>query len=234
MLYLISLGLSEKGMSLEALEAGKACQRLYIEQYTSPGKPISGLERVFGKRIRALERSGLEEKSGKIIKEAKSLDVGVLVWGDALFATTHISLILECRKKEIPYQVVHGPSILAAAGECGLSLYKFGEIVTVPRWKKNYRPSGFYGTILRNKKMGLHSLILLEIDMAAEEGLEILRRIEKGRKKKLFQGKIVSVSRAGTREQVIMYGTGVSGQPPAVLILPGRLNGFEKEFLESL
>jgi diphthine synthase len=236
MLFLISLGISdEKDMSLKALEAGRACDRLYVEWYTSRSNAtVAGLERLFGKRIHVLERAGLEEKSGKIIREAGERDVGILVGGDALFATTHLSLVLECRNRGIPWRIIHGSSILTAVGESGLSLYKFGEVVTVPRWKEKYRPRGFYETILNNRKMGLHSLILLETDMPAEEGLEILRKIERRRKKKLFQGKVVSVSRAGSGEQVIRYSKEAFGLPPAVLILPGRLNAFEKEFLESL
>ena len=239
MLYLISLGLGGNDVSLKGVEAGKSCEKLYAEFYTTRmNTDIQKLERLFGKKVMVLERRDLEEGSGKLLREAKEKDIGILVGGDVLFATTHLSLVLECKKREITFDIVHGPSILTAVGESGLSLYKFGEIVTVPRWKEHYQPSGFYETILKNKKTGLHSLILLEINMGVREGVEILLRIEKRKKKRLFHGskKMIAVSKAGAGEQVIWYGRveELEGEAPAVLILPGRLNAFEREFLDSL
>ncbi|KKM86908.1 hypothetical protein LCGC14_1274180 [marine sediment metagenome] len=35
MLYLIGLGLNEKGISLEGLEAVKKCEKVYLESYTA-------------------------------------------------------------------------------------------------------------------------------------------------------------------------------------------------------
>jgi len=237
MLYLISLGIrDEKDISLKALEAGRTCDKLYLEQYTTQTAPPLTLEKLFGKRIKQLKRAELEEKAGSLLNEAKTNEVGILIGGDALFATTHLSLILDCKKQGIPYKIIHGSSILTAVGESGLSLYKFGEIVTVPRWKENFQPSGFYETILKNKKMGLHSLILLEIDMGVKEGMGILLGIERRKRKKLFHSLLVAISKMGSEEQVMGYGTAkdLEGEAPAVLLLPGRLNAFEKEFLEHL
>ena len=233
MLYLMSLGLGPKGVSLEGLEAGKACKRLYLEAHTlDTNKWKSQLEEIFGKEIHLLDRAGVEEGSSKLVQEARKQDVGLLVGGDALSATTHLSLVMDCKKAGVPFKVVHGSSILTAVGECGLSLYKFGEVVTVPRPQKGFRPTGFIETIQKNKSASLHSLLLLEIDMTVKEAVSLLLDIDK----RVFQEKLVAISRLGSGEQVIQYGgiKELDGKAPAVLVLPGKLNAFEKEFLEDL
>jgi len=243
MLHLISLGIwDEKDLSLKALEAGRSCEKLYWEQYTTRmNTSLEKLEKLFGKKVELLERGSLEEDSGKILEESKTKNIAVLVGGDALSATTHSSLILDCRKAEIPFRIIHGSSILTAAGESGLSLYKFGETVSVPCQEGNFRPSGFYETILRNRKSGLHSLVLLDVGMNPVEGIKILLEIEKNKKEKLFQSeRIVSLAGIGSETQEIVFDSAENLakskklKAPAVLVLPGRLNEFEKEFLEIL
>lgn len=237
MLQLISLGIGNEGsLTIEALEIGKACQKLYLEGYTLKlGASKEALEKVFGKEIILLDRKGVEE--GSLVEEARSEDIGLLVGGDALSATTHLSLVLDCKKADVPFRVVHGSSILTAVGECGLSLYKFGETVTVPRWQENFKPTSFYKIILKNKEAGLHTLILMEIDMPAKEALETLERIEEQEKGSLFKEKIIGISGLGREKQTISFSSPKELpelEAPSVLVVPGRLNEFEKEFLETL
>ncbi len=236
MLYLISLGISdERDISLRGLETGKKCEKLYWEQYTDRLRITEQRrEELFGKGVETIQRSGLEEGSRRIVEEAREKNVGILVGGDALSATTHLSLISDCRKVGVPFRVIHGSSVLTAVAECGLSLYKFGETVTIPRWKKNFRPAGFYETILKNKEAGLHTLVLLDIGMTLEEGAGMLKGLDR---QGIFSSeKIVSVSCLGSRGQEIRYVTLVQarGKAPAAILVPGKLNDFEKEFLESL
>ena len=235
MLYLISIGLEQGDLTLRGLEAARACQRLYIEFYTTSGRDIKWLEKIVGKKITEVKRGGLEEDSERLLDEAEKQDIGVLAGGDVLFATTHLSIVREAWKRGIETEIIHGPGIFQAALESGLSPYKFGGIVTIPRWQKNFKPRGFYKTIQANKKMGLHTLILLEIDMGGKEAVGILKDIEKKMKKKIFRGKIISVSNMGSDNQTIRFSSAktVEGAPPAALILPGKLNDFEKEFLEE-
>lgn len=238
MLYLISLGLwDEHDLSLAGVAAAKRCDSLYIEQYTAktavtPEKLVTQV----GKPITLVERKHLEEDSGKLLEEAREKKIGLFVPGDALFATTHMSLILDCKKKKIPYLIVHASSILTAVGETGLSLYKFGEVVTIPRWTSSYKPDGFYDTIKNNKAQGMHSLLLLEIDMTPKEARKILMMIEKEKQGSLFSEKILAISKAGSPYQEIFYGFAEDlpdFEAPAVLLLPGRLNEFENEFLRT-
>ena len=236
MLSLISLGIwDEKDLSLRAVETAKSCSIVYLEKYTAnTGVTARSLEKILGKKVVEISRPALEEKSKSILQEAQKTDVAVLVPGDCLFATTHLSLIFDCRRKKIPFKIIHGSSILTAAGEAGLSLYKFGEVVSIPRWQKNFQPVGFYEKILRNKKRGLHTLALLDIGMKPEEAIAIIKKIEK--KPRLLKEKIICLEKAGSEEQKIYYSDArkIRGTSPAILIFPGKLNEFEKEFLESV
>ena len=51
MLYLIGLGLNEKGITLEGIDAIKKCKKIYLEGYTVDFPyPITKLEKVIGKK----------------------------------------------------------------------------------------------------------------------------------------------------------------------------------------
>ena len=165
MLYLISLGLSdEKDMSLKALETAKKCEALYVEFYTNRLETdLEKLEKLIGKKVVQLKREDLEEKSGKLIKEAKTKAVGVFVGGDALAATTHISLVLDAKKENVQVKVIHGSSVFTGIAETGLQLYKFGATTTLAFPQDGYHPTSCYDVIEKNKKIGLHTLVLLDI-----------------------------------------------------------------------
>ena len=249
MLYLISMGLhDENDMSLRALEAAKKCDSLYCEFYTSrPETTVEKISRLVGKHVTELKRSGLEENSKLIIKEARSKYVGILVGGDALSATTHISMIMEARKAGIKTRVIHGSSIFTAIAETGLQLYNFGKTTTLPFPEKNYSATSPYDTIAQNKKAGLHTLVLLDTkpdkQMDALTGMKRLLDMEKEKKGKILEQKtkVVAACDLGG-EGIIKYDTmenliknkNLSGKTPAVIIIPGKLHFLEEEFLEML
>ena len=247
MLYLISLGLAdEKDMSLRALETAKKCDSLYIELYTTKLEiTIEKLSKLVGKKVVLLDRSGMEEASGKLIKEAKEKNVGIFVGGDALSATTHSSIILDAKKVGVETKIIHGSSVFSAIAETGLHLYKFGAATTLVFSEKNYSPTSCYDTILKNKDIGLHTLVLLDVKppkyMTIKEGLKILLEIEKEKKQKLISENtfFVAASNLGSQSQKIKYGKikdlmKEKFGTPAVLVLPGQLHFLEEEFLPLL
>ncbi len=243
MLTLVGLGLwDEKDLSLNGMEAAAKADRVYAEFYTADwGGSVKRLEKLVGKKITVLKRSGMEEESQAIMKEARSKDVVVLVPGDPLVATTHIHLILEARKRSIPTKIVHSSSVYAAISECGLGIYGFGRTSTVVKPQEGYEPGSFYDAIEANKSMGLHTLVLLDIGMGLKEGLEILTRIESKEKKGLFtkDTEIIAASRLGSGKQEIVFGKAKDVKKknlpqPAVIIIPGNLHFLEKEFLKSI
>jgi len=245
-LSLISIGIrDERDMSLRAIEEARGCDALYAELYTMEMETEpQRLSKTIGKPVEPIGRGGLEEGSEAILGEAEGRRVGVLVGGDCLTATTHVSLLLEARRRGIPTRVVHGSSILTAVAETGLSLYKFGRTVTLPLPEKG--PADTVLTTLEgNLELGLHTLILLDLD--TEEGRfvtvprAILRLLEADRPETFGPGTlVVGVARLGWSEPVIKAGkaseiAGIDfGGPPHALMVPGSLHFLEEEALRVI
>lgn len=167
MLFLVGAGLSEGGLTEEAVELLKReSVKVYAERYTGWfGDRIPELERRLGKKISVLERSGLEDKITSLIELAAKDDIALLVAGDPLVATTHKIACIEAKDAGVKVQVIHSSSIVGAAmGECGLDFYRFGQICTIPTWSEHYKPVSFYETVEKNTKSNLHSILLLDFD----------------------------------------------------------------------
>lgn len=105
----------------------------------------------------------VESFSDTILDKADVEDVALLVIGDPFGATTHTDFILRAKEKNVPYEVVHNASIINAVGCCGLQLYNYGEIVSIPFWTESWKPDSFYEKIKKNRRNGLHTLCLLDI-----------------------------------------------------------------------
>ncbi len=242
MLYMIGLGVwNEKDVSLRGIEIAKRADSIYCELYTAHwGGDLRKLGKLIGKDIQRLERKDVEEGSDKLLKEATSKDVVLLVPGDPLVATTHVHLILEAKKQKIPVEIVHSSSIYTTVARTGLQIYKFGKTGTVITPKKGYESKGFYDIIRENLSKGLHTLLLLDRDMGTKKGLDILSRIEDRKRKKLLRGReIVLCSKLSSEKERIVYGRmedlrGKDLPKPGVIIVPGKLHFLEKEFLETL
>jgi len=240
MLYLIGLGIwDERDISLRGLEACKRADKLYCELYTAAwGGDLAKLEKLVGKKIQVVERSDVEDDSAKLIEEAKTKHVALLVPGDPLTATTHVHLVMECRQKGIDYEVVHASSVYTAIAKSGLQLYKFGRTATVITPAKGYASEGFYGALAENQKHGLHTLLLLDVNMGTKQAFDILFSIESGKKSSLLKEAVICSALGSENERVIYGRTGdlrdIELPPPAVIIIPGKLHFLEKEFLETL
>ncbi len=251
MLYLVGLGLyDEKDISINGLEAIKSADVVYAEFYTARlfGGDLKSLEHLAGVQINILAREDVEEENLPI-KQAEKKDVVFLTAGDPLMATTHSDIMIEARKKGIDVRVIHASSILSAApGIAGLQAYKFGKVTTIPRPEENYFPHSPYQVINDNKAMGLHTLVLLDIQahrdyyMTANEGLEYLMRVEGERGEGLFSedSLAVVIARAGSKKPLVRAGplselVGEDfGGPLHCIIIPGDLHFLEAEALVML
>lgn len=133
----------------------------------------------------------MESGAEDILSGAENEDIGFLVIGDPFGATTHTDLVLRARKQGIKVQVVHNASILNAVGCCGLQLYSYGEIISIPYWTETWQPDSFYEKIAGNRERGLHTLCLLDIKVK-EPTLESLCK----KNKEYMPPKFMSVSEA--------------------------------------
>jgi diphthine methyl ester synthase len=235
MLYIIGLGLNEKGISQEGLEAVKKCKKIYLEDYTvNFPYPKKILEKTIKKKIIPANREFVE--SNNLVKSAKKENVCLLVYGSPLTATTHITLIEEAKKSKVKYQIIYNASVLEAIAETGLQIYKFGKITSMPKWQKNFTPASFMEIVKENMKINAHSLILIDIGLELKEAIEELEISAKEHNVKF--DRIVICSRLGTKDSKIFYNTlenikKIGIKKPYCMIIPSKLHFMEKEILEN-
>jgi len=243
----VGLGLrDEMGISLRGLEEVKTADSVFIELYTNlmPDFSVENLEKISGKKLHVVSRRELEEDNGKaLMAAAEGGKVVLLVPGDPLVATTHVSLRIHAEKLGINTRIIHGASIISAViGLSGLHNYKFGKSVTIPLSQTSETP---YEVIAQNRKFGLHTLCLLDVEveknrsMKIREGLESLLKTEEKRKEKIITMNTlaVGVARAGTNDPTIKAGFLKDlldydfGEPPHSIIFPSKLHFMEAEAL---
>lgn len=175
-LFLIGLGLSgETDITVRGLDLIKQSDFVYMEYYTSIlSIDTETLSKYYGKEIILADREMIENDFDDVIMEkAKTQKVALLVVGDPFSATTHMDLYLRCIKSGVKVEVVNNASIMNSIGVTGMTLYRFGETVTIPFYTKTWRPYSFYNKICINYLNDFHTLVLLDIKVKeiSEENL---------------------------------------------------------------
>ena len=264
MLYLIGLGLSyESDITVRGLETVKKCKRVYLEAYTSilMAANQESLEKFYGREIILADHELVETGSDDILKDADKEDVAFLVVGDPFGATTHTDLVIRARELGIKVETIHNASVMNAVGACGLQLYQFGQTVSLVFFTDSWKPDSFYGKIMENRKIGLHTLLLLDIKVK-EQSIENMARgrliyepprymdiataaqqlleIESIRQEQAYTPNTpcVAISRLGSPTQTFKAGTLQelseydSGEPLHSLVMLGRqVHELELEYL---
>jgi diphthine synthase len=248
-LVFVGLGLyDETDISLKGIQEIKQCDEVFAEFYTTKLGQFDqkSFEKFIGKKIEVLSREETE-KGDRIIDAATQNQVVFLTGGDPMIATTHVDLRLRAMKQGISTKIIHSSSISTAVpGILGLQNYKFGRTTTLAFEQKEYFPTSPYTVISNNKKMGLHTLVLLDIQveknryMTANEGLELLLRMEGTLRKRLFNDDTIAcvVARAGAPDAAVaantikVLRTKDFGPPLHTLVIPGNLHFMEVEALE--
>ncbi len=249
-LFLIGMGLCDEGdMPLRAMDVLRGCQRVFAENYTNMMREgtLSRLEEKIGRKIEVLPREIVEGEK-EILEAAKGGDAALLVPGDPMTATTHSSLIEAAKKAGVATHIIHASSIFtAAAGECGLQIYKFGKTATITYWRENFRPTSFLDVVSENLKMGAHTLCLLDIDakmgpMKVSEAVKVIFQAqEEGGKKAISPDtKIFALWHAGWPDMKVWAGK-IGGwkktldmDGPAAIIIPGKMHFAEEENFDKI
>ncbi|XP_011863670.1 PREDICTED: diphthine synthase isoform X2 [Vollenhovia emeryi] len=209
MFYVIGLGLGDtKDVTVKGLDIIRKCDRVYLESYTSVltvqqealvRNHPNVKEEFYGRSLIVADRELVESNADEILPKRKDEDVAFLVVGDPFGATTHTDLVLRAKERNIQVRVVHNASILTAVGCCGLQLYSYGEIVSIPYWTDTWRPDSFYEKIASNRQRGLHTLCLLDIKVK-EPTLESITR----RKKEYMPPRFMNVNEAAGQLMAIL------------------------------
>jgi diphthine synthase len=247
-LYIIGIGLNdEKDITVKGLEIVRKADFVYLENYTSRlSCSVKDLEKYYKKKIIEADRDLVENRSDELLAKAKSKKVALLIIGDVFSATTHTDLMLRAKEKKIKVEVVNNASILTAVGMVGLELYKYGKTTSMPYFEESFRAETPYNVIKENQKLGLHTLVLLDIKtdenrfMTVNEALSQLLEIEKKRKENVFteKTKVIGCARLGG-DNKIRYGSVTKllkedfGKPLHCLIIPGKLHFLEEEALKQ-
>ncbi len=247
-LVFVGLGLNDElGITLRGLEETKTADRVFMETYTSymPDFSLERFESLCGKKIQLVTRQMLEDENGKVILDAaKHGKIVFLVPGDPFIATTHVTLRIDAEKRGIKTRVVHGISIMSAIiSLSGLHNYKFGKTVTVP-FPENFSETP-YNVIAQNKKLGLHTLCLLDLKanekmfLSINQAVKMLLEVEDKKKQGVVTPDTVAVglARAGSNDPTLKADFVKDlmdydfGEPPFSLIFPGDLHFMEVEAL---
>jgi len=201
------------------------------------------------------------EPESLFIEPARKEDIAVLVVGDPFGATTHADLVLRAKQLGVEVQVIHNASIMNAAAACGLQLYLFGQTVSICFFDETWRPDSWYEKIAGNRKMGLHTLCLLDIKlkeqstenllrgrkiyepprfMTIRQCIEQLLEVEEKRQEGVYgPGTVcIGLARVGRDDQTIVSGTMAElldvdfGGPLHSFVIPGALHPVEIEYVD--
>ena len=236
MLCLVGAGL--KGyLTIDALEALKECDEIYVETYTLPEKRImanlmNALSSI-GKEAREISREKVE--SSFLIDKAKDKNVALICGGDVFAATTHYALYDEAVKKGIKVSVFHNSSIFTAVGKIGLSLYKFGYTVTIAQWREGFKPTSPARLIKKNMENGYHTLVLVDTAEGMDFGRALFILNEMANAEGLSLTNIFALSRLGFEDERIIYASleelkALNLPKPFSFVVPGSMSRIERDF----
>lgn len=230
-----------------AIKAIRDADVLFIDTYTGfTSEEMTDYVTSMAKKPLPASRQILEDNQRKLVEEAMNENVALLVPGDPFIATTHVSLLLEAKRRGVAISIVNGISVVsAAASRTGLQAYKFGRIVTVPREADPEALRTTYQWITENNSRGLHTLVLLDTAggfMTVPEALSTFLNIEKMEGKGVAaEGRlVVALSGLAEREEIVKVGRLIElcdvrfKSRSQSLIFPGKLHFMEIEALREL
>jgi len=252
MFFLIGTGLRLLDIPYRAIEVCKRAETVYMEDYTSIcQEDKEELEEIINKKIISLKREELENDIYNIIETSKTKDIVLLVIGDPLAATTHYSIIHEARVKNVKFEIIHAASIFTAISNTGLYLYKFGKVVSIPFLEKTggIYPKSICESIEKNKSIGLHTLLLLDLEidknkanryMSPKEAINIIEGAYKEGGLDLDEeNDLIICSRVGMEGEEIkvlkikdIKKIERWNNFPYSIIIPGKMDKNEEEFIK--
>lgn len=253
MLYLVGAGIYdtfEMGNSIDIL---KKCDIIYIERFTSPISDnfIQILKSTLepGKKIEFVKRWFVED-GRQILDESKTLNIGLVSYGDPTIATTFTELRIRAVRNDINVKVIHAASgITSLVGESGLQIYKIGKLVTMMEERQS--ALSVYTTIFNNLNLNCHTIILTEYRQDEDGSVffmkpnDVISRLLEVEKDIMYEfvsedSFLIVLSRIGTDRQRIVSGKIKSlldihyGEGPHAIIFPSKLHFTEEDAIMNL
>ncbi len=152
-------------LTQKAMEEARKADLRVVDAYTSVllGE---GLEKVIGP-FEWVQRPYLEIPD-KWLQAHRGKTVAVLVPGDPMISTTHVTLMLDAKKMDFEVEVIHGISIFDLIGGIGLQSTRFGRIVSLVYPYAGHVVASPLELIAFNLWQDLHTLVLLDLDPSGE------------------------------------------------------------------
>ena len=253
MLYLVGAGIYDTFEMCNSISILKSCDRIYLESFTSPISDnfIDILKTTIEpeKKIEFVKRWFVED-GRQILDESKTLNVGLISYGDPTIATTFTELRIRAIKNNIDVKVVHAASgITSLVGECGLQIYKIGKLVTMMEERQS--AISVYSTVFSNLNLNCHTIILTEYRQGDDGTVfflkpnNVMSRLLDVEKDIMYgfvseDSFLIVLSRIGTDGQKIFSGKIKSlleldyGKGPHAIIFPSRFHFTEEDAILNL
>lgn len=253
MLYLVGAGIYDTFEMCNSISILKSCDRIYLESFTSPISDnfIEILKTTIEpeKKIEFVKRWFVED-GRQILDESKTLNVGLISYGDPTIATTFTELRIRAMKNNIGVKVVHAASgITSLVGECGLQIYKIGKLVTMMGERQS--AISVYSTVFSNLNLNCHTIILTEYRQGDDGTVfflkpnNVMSRLLDVEKDIMYgfvseDSFLIVLSRIGTDGQKIFSGKIKSlleldyGKGPHAIIFPSRFHFTEEDAILNL
>ncbi len=248
MLSILGLGLrGSRSLTLEEADVISCADEVLLDTYTSVIAPglVDDIESRLTVKVKLVDRKVLEN-SDLVFQKAMNSEVCLLVSGDPFMATTHNEIRYQCIKKGIPVRVFENASVInTVIGISGISPYKIGAPVSVPRITANFFPLSVYRKLLKNAQEKRHTVLLLDTadgnPMRVNEALQILEEMERRGSGGLITANshICVASAVGTPAQLLVHGSLDEVRKrkielvPSTVILLSDLDENETEYLDA-
>ncbi|WP_457614295.1 diphthine synthase [Methanopyrus sp.] len=250
-LYLVGGGLSGlRDLTLRALKVLASAELVLIDTYTSvydvSEENLKLLLSEFGgdPEVRMCSRRDLEECFFDLCEGYDR--VALLSPGDPMAATTHVTLVVEAVDRGWDVEIINGVSVFTAApSKSGLEMYRFGRTATIPLNVRSVYP---YDVLESNRRIGLHTLFLLEVTEDGEfvsvaDAARYLLKIERKEGRGVLDPSdlAVAVVRLGFEDELVAWGTleelsdwELDGPPQALILPASRLREVEREYIRRV
>ena len=138
-----------------------------------PDFSLQRFEDLCGKKVHLVSRRELEEENGSAILKPPNWEKLCSLSQAIPLSPQPMSLLrIDAEKQGVKTRIVHGASIISAiVSLSGLHNYKFGKTVTVP-FPENFSATP-YNVIVQNKRVGLHTLCLLDLKATEKKFLTL-------------------------------------------------------------
>ncbi len=206
-LHIMGSGLrGVRSFTKEEIDILEKCESIFVDSYTSifPESFQKDFRDLTGKDLIFLTRESIESFS--FLKDMAE-NVALIVSGDPFMSTTHFSILKECRNLGIKVKIYENASIIGTIpGRTGLSPYRTGMVVSIPKIEENFIPVSPLKKILENRKNRLHTTILIDLrdgkNLSGYEVRDIIERMmEKSGESGIMEMPSIIIERAGWPEE---------------------------------